>query len=50
MGWPHCKRLVKIGEKDWKKDWPKDCQFALYDEEDKEEELSKDLGMHDDVS
>jgi len=20
MGWPHCKRLVKIGKKDWKKD------------------------------
>jgi hypothetical protein len=23
MGWPHYKRLVKIGEKDWKKDWQK---------------------------
>ena len=23
MGWPHCKRLVKIGGKDWKKDWQK---------------------------
>ncbi len=23
MGWPHCKRLVKIGAKDWKKDWQK---------------------------
>jgi hypothetical protein len=23
MGWRHCKRLVKIGEKDWKKDCQK---------------------------
>ena len=31
LGWPHCKkkkkkRLVKIGEKDWKKDYRKDEQ------------------------
>jgi hypothetical protein len=29
MGWRHCKRLVKIGEKDWKKDWQKIGCFFL---------------------
>jgi hypothetical protein len=29
MGWRHCKRLVKIGEKDWKKDWQRLDVFFL---------------------
>jgi hypothetical protein len=29
MGWPHYKRLVKIGDKDWKKDWQKIGWFLL---------------------
>ena len=29
MGWRHCKRLVKIGEKDWKKDWQRLYVFFL---------------------
>jgi hypothetical protein len=46
---PIRKRLVKIGKKDWKKDWQKiDCLRSTY-EEDKEEALSKDLDIHGDV-
>jgi hypothetical protein len=45
--------LQKIGQ-DWgkrlEKGLAKDSQFAPHDAEDKEEALSKDLGMHGDVS
>jgi hypothetical protein len=50
LGCQYCKRLVKIGGKDWKKDWEKiDCLCSTH-EEDKEETLSKDLIIHGDVS
>jgi hypothetical protein len=29
LGWQHCQRLVKIGEKDWKRDWQKIGCFFL---------------------
>ena len=49
LGCQISKRLVKIGKKDLKKDWPKDWLFALYTWRGQGEALSKDLGMHGDV-
>ncbi len=44
------KGLVRNGKKDWKKDWERIGCLCSTHEEDTEEALSKDLGMHDDVS